>query len=150
MKASDFLRVKAPGVYTTAPNASLWSAIETMASHDIGSVVVMDGARMVGMLTFREIINAVHANGGKVGDAQVGSVMATSVPTVAPDTDINSVRRVMVEGHVRYLPILDGETLVGVISFRDVARAVLEEQGYENRMLQSYIRDWPVPENVAV
>jgi CBS domain-containing protein len=61
-------------------------------------------------------------------------------------TDVMEVRRLMLERHARYLPVLDGRTLAGVISFYDVARAVLEEQSFENRMLKAYIRDWPEPE----
>ena len=57
--------------------------------------------------------------------------------------DVNELRRVMLETRQRYLPVMDGSTLLGVISFHDVARAVLEEQGFENRMLKAYIRDWP-------
>jgi CBS domain-containing protein len=53
------------------------------------------------------------------------------------------VRRLMLERHARYLPVMDGKTLMGVISFYDVARAVLDEQSFENRMLKAYIRDWP-------
>jgi CBS domain-containing protein len=56
---------------------------------------------------------------------------------------VNELRRVMLETRQRYLPVMDGQTLLGVISFHDVARAVLEEQSFENRMLKAYIRDWP-------
>jgi CBS domain-containing protein len=55
----------------------------------------------------------------------------------------------MLESHVRYLPVLDGRTLAGVISFYDVARTVLEEQGLENQMLKAYIHDWPLQESVS-
>ena len=65
---------------------------------------------------------------------------------ITPATDVMEVRRLMLERHARYLPVLDGRTLAGVISFYDVARAVLEEQSFENRMLKAYIRDWPEPE----
>jgi CBS domain-containing protein len=65
-------------------------------------------------------------------------------PKIArPDFDVNDLRRLMIEHHQRYLPVMDGELLLGVISFHDVARAVLEEQSFENRMLKAYIRDWP-------
>jgi CBS domain-containing protein len=63
--------------------------------------------------------------------------------TVTPETDVMEVRRLMLERHARYLPVMDGKTLMGVISFYDVARAVLDEQSFENRMLKAYIRDWP-------
>jgi CBS domain-containing protein len=63
--------------------------------------------------------------------------------TVTPETDVMEVRRLMLERHARYLPVMDGKTLMGLISFYDVARAVLDEQSFENRMLKAYIRDWP-------
>jgi CBS domain-containing protein len=75
--------------------------------------------------------------------------MDRSPQTVNPGTDVNEVRRLMLDSHVRYVPVLDGLTLAGVISFYDVAKAVLEEQGFENQMLKAYIRDWPEQESVS-
>ena len=149
MRVSDILRVKGNTLYTLGPDHTLWSAVQTMAQHDIGSVVVMEHGRLVGILTFREIINTLHQNGGQIGGGTIASVMDRNPQTVKPDTDVNEVRRLMLESHVRYLPVLDGTTLAGVISFYDVARAVLEEQGLENQMLKAYIRDWPEQESVS-
>ena len=148
MKVADILRVKGNTLFTVTPQAALWSAVQTMAENDVGSVVVMDRGQLVGMLTFREVLNRVHANGGSVGDGTVAAVM---VPPriVGPDTEVMELRRMMLEEHTRYLPVLDGTTLMGVVSFYDVAKAVLEEQSYENRMLKAYIRDWPEQEQVG-
>ena len=66
--------------------------------------------------------------------------------TCTPDTELDEVRRMMLQRHARYLPVMDGKTLMGVISFYDVAKAVVESQDFENRMLKAYIRDWPVEE----
>jgi CBS domain-containing protein len=148
MKVADILRVKGNTLYTVTPQATLWSAVQTMAENDIGSVVVMDRGELVGMLTFREVISSIHGNGGSVGDSVVRSVMVEP-KKVGPDTDVMELRRMMLEEHARYLPVLDGSTLLGVVSFYDVARAVLEEQSYENRMLKAYIRDWPEQESVG-
>jgi CBS domain-containing protein len=63
--------------------------------------------------------------------------------TADPFMEVDQLRRLMVSEHMRYLPVMDGYTLLGVISFHDVAKAVLEEQSFENRMLKAYIRDWP-------
>ncbi|MNT73125.1 CBS domain protein [compost metagenome] len=63
--------------------------------------------------------------------------------TCTMETDVNEVRRMMLERHTRYLPVLDNRTLMGVISFYDVAKAVVEDQSFENKMLKAYIRDWP-------
>ncbi|MCU0952035.1 MAG: CBS domain-containing protein [Burkholderiaceae bacterium] len=143
MKVSDILRVKGSTLFTVRPDSTLWAAVQTMAENDIGSVVVMDHGDLVGMLTFREVINHLNANQGAVGERLVRSVMDDAPLTVTPGTDVMEVRRLMLERHARYLPVMDGRTLIGVISFYDVARAVLEAQSFENRMLKAYIRDWP-------
>lgn len=146
MKVADILRVKGTALYTVNPNAPLAQAVNLMAEMDIGSAVVMEFGELAGMLTFREVINRLHANGGAIGDISTGAVMERSPLTVTSDTDIMEVRRLMLERHVRYLPVKDGRTLSGVISFYDVAKAVLEEQSFENRMLKAYIQDWPEAE----
>ena len=69
--------------------------------------------------------------------------MVANPVTAFPDMEANELRRLMIEKHSRYLPVVEGETLLGVISFLDVAKAVLEEQSFENKMLKSYIKDWP-------
>jgi CBS domain-containing protein len=69
--------------------------------------------------------------------------MDASPRLVPPEMEVNDLRRLMLEHHQRYLPVMDGGVLMGVISFHDVAKAVLEEQSFENRLLKAYIRDWP-------
>ncbi len=146
MKVADILRVKGGTLYTVAPDSALSEAVATMADRDIGSLVVIEFGEVVGMLTFREVIAAVVSNGGAIGVRQVRSVMDDHPLSCTPDTEINEVRRMMLGRHARYMPILTGKTLMGVISFYDVAKAVVEAQDFENRMLKAYIRDWPVEE----
>lgn len=149
MKVSDILRVKGNALFALSPQDTLWSAVQMMAEQDIGSVVVMDKGRLIGILTFREVIQTLHGNQGRIGDGTIARVMDGEPRTVSPATDVNEVRRLMLDLHVRYLPVLDGTTLAGVISFYDVAKAVLDEQGLENQMLKAYIRDWPEQESVS-
>jgi CBS domain-containing protein len=144
MKVSDILRVKGGTLFTAAPDDALFEAVTTMSANDIGSLVVMDHGELVGMLTFREVIQAVVSNGGTVGDSQVRSVMDDAPLTCTPETEIDEVRRMMLGRHARYMPVITQRTLMGVISFYDVAKAVVDGQDFENRMLKAYIRDWPV------
>jgi len=144
MKVSDILRVKGNTLYTTTPERPLAEALNLMADLDIGSLVVMSHGELVGMLTFREVISAVVRNGGSVGSTLVRSVMDDAPLTCTPETEIDEVRRMMLQRHARYLPVMDKSTLMGVISFYDVAKAVVDAQDFENRMLKAYIRDWPV------
>lgn len=143
MLVSEILRVKGEALYTVTPGQRLADAVLVMAEHDIGSLVVMESGALVGMLTFREIILTLQRQAGSLGTTDVRTVMDDHPVTCTPDTDIMEVRRMMLERHARYLPVMDGRTLLGVISFYDVARAVLEAQSFENKMLKAYIRDWP-------
>ncbi|MBH9553864.1 CBS domain-containing protein [Inhella gelatinilytica] len=144
MKVADILRVKGGTLFTAAPDMSLAEALGVMAERDIGSLVVMEFGELVGMLTFREVIAAVVKNGGNVGTQIVRSVMDDHPLTCTPETEIDEVRRMMLGRHARYMPVMDGKNLMGVISFYDVAKAVVDAQDFENRMLKAYIRDWPV------
>ena len=146
MKVSDILRVKGGTLFTASPEEALAVGLKTMADRDIGSLVVMDHGELVGMLTFREVIAAVVKNGGTVGSSTIRSVMDDHPLTCTPETEIDEVRRMMLERHARYMPVMDQRTLMGVISFYDVAKAVVDSQDFENRMLKAYIRDWPVDE----
>ena len=146
MKVSDILRVKGGTLYTISPDQQLAQAVTTMAENDIGSLVVMDHGDLVGMLTFREVIQSVVRHGGSVGNTQVRSVMDDHPLTCTPETEIDEVRRMMLGRHARYMPVMTQRTLMGVISFYDVAKAVVDSQDFENRMLKAYIRDWPVDE----
>ena len=119
MKVSDILRVKGNTLYTAHPAEPLADAVRVMSEKDIGSLVVMEHGDLVGMLTFREVIQALVRNGGNVGTMLVRTAMDDHPLTCTYETDM------------------------GVISFYDVAKAVVDSQNFENKMLKAYIRDWP-------
>ena len=143
MQVSDILRVKGNTLYTAQPGQPLMEGVSLMADKDIGSLVVMDQGKVTGMLTFREVIQKIVGNGGQVGAATVRDAMENQPLTCTSETDIDEVRRMMLERHCRYMPVVDGALLMGVISFYDVAKAVVDAQNFENKMLKAYIRDWP-------
>ena len=147
MKVSDILRLKGNTLYTASVNDPLSDAIQTMAEKDIGSLVVMEHGDVVGMLTFREVIVAIVNNGGTAGSTLVRSVMDDAPLTCTMETDMDEVRRMMLDRHARYMPVMDKKMLMGVISFYDVAKAVVDSQNFENKMLKAYIRDWPQEES---
>jgi CBS domain-containing protein len=151
MKVSEILSLKGSTLFTVAPDMMLSDCVVTMADQDIGSVVVMDSGKLAGMLTFREVLKVLARRQTErrsgptpaVADISVREVMVPNPQIVTPETEVNELRRMMIETHTRYVPVMDGDTLMGIVSFHDVARAVLEEQSFENRMLKAYIRDWP-------
>jgi CBS domain-containing protein len=141
MLVSEILRIKGNALYTTPPDAPVLGAVKVMAQHDIGSLVVMDRGRMAGIVTFAEVLRALSDRDGTISSLAISEITDRNPLTAAPSMDVNELRRIMLERHARYVPVLDGTTLLGVVSFHDVAKAVLEEQGIENRMLKSYISD---------
>ena len=146
MKVSDILRVKGNTLYTATPDEPLAEALNVMAQKDIGSLVVMEHGDLVGMLTFREVIQLVVKNGGAVGTTIVRTAMDDAPLTCTMETELDEVRRMMLDRHARYMPVMDQRMLMGVISFYDVAKAVVDSQNFENKMLKAYIRDWPEEE----
>ena len=146
MKVSDILRLKGTTLYTTTPLAPLADAVKLMAEHDLGSILVMEHGDLVGILTFREVILALNNHGGSLGQVTVRSAMDDHPITCSPETELDEVRRMMLERHARYLPVLSNRQLMGVVSFYDVAKAVVDSQNFENQMLKAYIRDWPTEE----
>lgn len=143
MKVSDILRVKGGTLFTATPDEPLAHAVQMMSEHDIGSLVVMEYGDLVGMLTFREVIQKIVQNGGTIGGTLVRSAMDDAPLTCTMETEMDEVRRMMLDRHARYMPVMDKRMLMGVISFYDVAKAVVDSQNFENKMLKAYIRDWP-------
>src|SRR5688572_11651081 len=143
MQVKEILRVKGSRLLSVEPSGRAAEAVSTMASENLGSLVVMDQGRMVGMLTFHELLRAIASRGGSLGDVKVSEIMVGDPVTATPDMEVNDLRRTTLEGGARYLPVIQDGRLLGVISFRDVAKAVLEEQDFENKMLKGYIKNWP-------
>jgi CBS domain-containing protein len=143
MKVSDILKIKGGTLFTATPDDSLAGAVQHMAERDIGSLVVMAQGKLVGMLTFREVMRVVAKNGGTVGSSKVSDAMNANPPTAGMDTPLDEARRLILEEHARYVPVMEKGMLMGVISFYDVAKAVVDSQNFENQMLKAYIRDWP-------
>jgi CBS domain-containing protein len=141
MLVSEILRIKGSTLFTTAPDAPVVDAVRVMAQHDIGSLVVMDHGKMSGIVTFAEVLRALADRDGTLGPLKIGEIVERDPLTATGAMDVNELRRTMLDRHARYVPVLDGTTLQGVVSFHDVAKAVLEEQSFENRMLKSYISD---------
>ena len=143
MQVKEILRVKGNRLLSIEPSGRATDAVKTMAKENLGSLVVMERGRMVGMLTFHELLRALATRGGALGELKVAEIMVGEPVTAAPEMEVNDLRRTMLESGARYLPVMKDGKLLGVISFRDVAKAGLEEQDFENKMLKGYIKNWP-------
>jgi CBS domain-containing protein len=143
MQLREILRIKGSLLISIAPDGMVSDGVNIMSEKDIGSLVVMSQGSLVGMLTFREVLQALHRNKGSIQGMRVDAIMVKNPRTITPNVEVDELRSVMLEHHIRYMPVVERHTLIGVLSFHDVARAVLEEQAFENRMLKGYIKDSP-------
>lgn len=151
MEVKEVLKVKGSRLFTVRPETPLSEAVIMMANNDIGSAIVMEDDKLAGMLTFREVlvILAKRQTERRVGptppiaEILVLEAMDRDPPTATPDMDVDELRRMMVDSHTRYVPVMEGDNVVGIVSFHDVAKAVLEERNLENKLLKAYIKDWP-------
>ena len=143
MLVKDILKIKGGQIFSIDPDALLPQAVSLMVEHDIGSLVVMEKGQMTGLLTFREVLAAVHRYRGDIHEVRVHHVMVASPVCGNLDDSVDHMRGVMTDKHVRYLPIKDNGALVGVLSFHDVAKASLRATSFENKLLKQYIKNWP-------
>jgi len=143
MQVKEILRVKGNRLLSIEPSGRAADAVLTMADQNLGSLVVVDQGRMVGVLTFHEVLQALAKRGDSLGYIRVNDIMVRNPVIATPDMEVNDLRRTMLDTGARYLAVMQDSKLIGVISFRDVAKAVLEEQDFENKMLKGYIKNWP-------
>ena len=149
MIVRDIVKMKGSAIVSITPGGSVAEALKIMVQNDIGSLVVLDGDRLAGMLTFREILKSLDARDGSLAGLKVVDVMTPNPVCGNPEDSLESLREIMNRGHIRYLPVKEGERLIGVISFHDVANAVIKETTFQNRLLKSYIKNWPEEEKAA-
>ncbi len=143
MQVREILRVKGHRLMSVEPGGRATDAVKIMANENLGSLIVIEQGRMQGILTFHEILSALAQKGDGLGATRVSEIMQRDPVTATPDMEVNDLRRTMIDTGARYLPVVEQGKIVGVISFRDVAKAILEEQDFENKMLKGYIKDWP-------
>ena len=152
MKVSDILKTKkrAGEILWVDTDDTIEAAVKHMVEQDTGSVVVYDSQKhFKGMLTFREILQALHRDGYATGaKSKCGDLVDTRNPYCAtPDDSVDQIRNVMTTYHIRYLPIVQDEKITDVVSFYDVARSIVKAANFENRLLREYIRNWPEQES---
>ena len=141
MLVSDILRKKGGLVISVEPHRSIREAGKMMAKRGIGSVLVLDGARIAGILSERDIVAAVTGQGGGVLDEPVSSIMTAEVITCPPGEPIKTVMETMTAERIRHLPVVDKDgDLCGVVSIGDVVKHRLEEAQAEVEQMEAYVR----------
>jgi signal-transduction protein with cAMP-binding, CBS, and nucleotidyltransferase domain len=139
MTVARILLEKAGGVQALTPEASVLEAIGRMATHHIGSVLVMREDQLLGILTERDYARKVILQGRSSAQTAVADIMSSPVITVTSSDSINHCMAVMTERRIRHLPVLEDGKVIGLVSIGDCVRAVIAEQAHEIDQLQRYI-----------
>jgi len=133
------IRKKGREVFTIAPEASVLTALEMMANHNIGALLVMIDGSMVGIVSERDCIRKVELMGKAAKDTKIDEIMTSQVITVQAGQPLEECMALMIDKNIRHLPVFEGRELVGLLSMRDVLREVIEVQQMMLSQLERYI-----------
>lgn len=140
----EILAFKGGTTFSTSPEKPVMEAIQQMVERSIGSLIVLDDAgKMIGIITERDILRAVHKYTSGLSKYKVSDLMTSRLIVGGPEDTVDQVRGMMTENHIRHLPVVEGDNLLGVITFHDVAKVCLNEASFENKLLKRYIKHWP-------
>jgi CBS domain-containing protein len=139
MRIADVLRGKGTGVATVDPTATVAELIGELASHNVGALPVVDGGRLVGIVSERDVVRRLHADGPGLLEARVGDIMITGVTTCAPGDSVSDIAAVMTNRRFRHLPVVVEGKLAGIVSIGDLVKARIDLLESEREQLQSYI-----------
>jgi len=139
-RVKDILAVKGQDVWSIEPDASVYDAMKLMAEKEIGALMVMEGTKLVGLISERDYARKVILQGRASRTTQVKEIMTTRVVYTHPQQNIEECMAVMTEKRVRHLPVIDEERLVGVISIGDLVKSIISEQQFIIEQLERYIR----------
>lgn len=136
---SNILDDKGRVVLSVEPETSVYAALEKMAEHDVGALVVMKDGGLVGIVSERDYARKVVLHGHASKDMPVSEIMTSNVVTVASNDSVQSCMAIVTERRIRHLPVVDDGDLVGVISIGDVVKAVISDQEFLIKELEKYI-----------
>jgi CBS domain-containing protein len=143
MQIREILTLKSDDIHSIAPTDSVSSAVGKLVELGVGSLVVLKNGEMVGLVTERDVVQGMLKQGCDLKDALVSTIMVAEPVVASADDSVDYARDVMTKSRIGHLPILDGDKLLGIISFHDVARASLKAANFENSLLKRYIKHWP-------
>ncbi|HET6260154.1 CBS domain-containing protein [Pseudonocardia sp.] len=139
MRIADVLRSKGTNVATVDPTATVAELIGELASHNVGALPVVEGGQLVGIVSERDVVRRLHADGPGLLEARVGDIMIPGVTTCAPGDSVSDIAAVMTNRRFRHLPVVVDGKLAGIVSIGDLVKARIDLLESEREQLQSYI-----------
>lgn len=139
MRISDVLRQKGPAVATIAPDAMVHELVSSLRAHNIGAMVVTEGAAVVGIVSERDIVRRLDERGAELLVARVREIMTSNVVTCTPDDTVDGLAETMTERRIRHMPVLADGRLAGIVSIGDVVKSHIRQLETDREQLESYI-----------
>jgi len=139
MMIGNILRNKPAGFISVTPDVPIAVVAATLSEKNIGALLVLDQGRMVGILSERDVVRSLAANGKATLEMTVGDLMTPDPTTATPETTVEQAMAVMTERHFRHLPVVDAGRLVGLVSIGDVVKARIDQSQYEVETLRTYV-----------
>jgi CBS domain-containing protein len=134
------LEQKGYQVWSVRPGDTVYDAIKMMADKDVGALVVVDGGRIVGIVTERDYARNVFLKGRASPQTLVGEIMVREVVCVTPDKSIEEGMAIMTAKRVRHLPVIDNDELLGIVSIGDLVKSIINDREFVIEQLEHYIR----------
>ncbi len=137
----ELLKAKGSELWSIAPDATVYAALELMAEKDVGALPVVEGGELVGIFSERDYARGIVLKGKSSRDTPVADLMSRKVLYVSPDETVDGCMQRMTKRRVRHLPVLDEGELVGIVTIGDVVHRIISEQGETIDQLETYITD---------
>jgi len=135
----ELLKVKGHNIWMVEPDDSVYDAIKLMADKEVGALMVMEGRKLVGVISERDYARKVILNDRSSRGTKVKEIMTTRVTYAHPDQNVNECMVLMTEKHIRHLPIMEEENLLGVITIGDLVKSIIAQQQLTIEQLEQYI-----------
>lgn len=143
MNISDLLRHKKSGdgvdVVTIAPTDTVTTLLATLAEHNVGALPAVDGDRLLGIVSERDVVRQIAQHGASVLERAVGDIMTTSVVSCSSNDSVDSIAQTMTARRIRHMPVVDDDILVGIISIGDVVSSRIRQLEQDRVQLEQYI-----------
>ena len=136
----EILDNKGRDIFSVAPDTTVFEALKLMAEKNIGAVLVLEGTKLVGIMSERDYARKIALKGKFSKEVPVKEIMSSEVICIGPEQTINNTKAIMISKRIRHLPILEEDKLIGLISIGDVVNAVLDENSFIIDQLQTYIK----------
>jgi predicted transcriptional regulator len=138
-KVTDILLRKGSNIISVIPNSSVLEALQIMADKNIGSVMVMDNGKYLGMMTERDYSRKIVLQGKSSTDTKVSEIMSSNLPRVTPNDSVDYCMQLMSDKNIRYVPVFDNDTIIGIVSINDVVKETILSQQETISQLKDYL-----------